>query len=62
MNFRNISIVIGREYLNKVKKKSFLIITFVVPVLLGAFCLLPSLLMLKTKEAAKKAKKKEEKK
>lgn len=54
MNFRNISIVIGREYLNKVKKKSFLIITFVVPVLLGAFCLLPSLLMLKTKEAAKK--------
>ena len=53
MNMRNIGVVISREYLNKVKKKSFLIITFVVPILLGAFCLLPSLLMLKTKEAAK---------
>ena len=53
MNLRNINIVIRREYLNKVRKKSFLIVTFVVPILLGALCLLPSLLMLKTKEAAK---------
>ena len=53
MNLRNISIIIRREYLNKVKKKSFLIITFVVPVLFAALCVVPSLIMLNTKEAAK---------
>ena len=33
MNLKKLNIIIGREYLNKVKKKSFLFITFGVPVL-----------------------------
>jgi len=54
MNPHIISIVIKREYLNRVKKKSFLVTTFVVPVLFAALCLLPSAIMLATKEEAKK--------
>lgn len=54
MKLRNISIVISREYLSRVKKKSFLIITFVAPLLFAALCLLPSLIMLGTKEDSKK--------
>lgn len=54
MNPHITGIVIRREYLNKVKKKSFLITTFVVPVLFAAICLLPSLIMFATKEEAKK--------
>ncbi len=53
MDTRTIGIVIRREYLNRVKKKSFLVITFVVPVLFAALCILPSVLMMSTKEAAK---------
>ena len=53
MNLRTISIIIRREYLNKVKKKSFLIITFLVPVLFVALCILPTLIMMGTKESAK---------
>lgn len=53
MNTRTIGIVIRREYLNRVKKKSFLVITFIVPVLFAAMCVLPSILMVKAKEAAK---------
>ena len=53
MNLRTISIIIRREYLNKVKKKSFLIITFLVPILFVALCLLPTLIMMGTKESAK---------
>lgn len=53
MKTRNIGVVIRREYLNRVKKKSFLVITFVVPVLFVALCCLPTLIMLNTKEAAK---------
>jgi len=54
MNPRIIGLVIKREYLNKVKKKSFLILTFVAPVLFAAMCVIPSLIMLGTKEEAKK--------
>lgn len=54
MNLHITSIVIKREYLNRVKKKSFLVTTFVVPVLFAALCLLPSLIMFATKEEAKK--------
>lgn len=54
MNLHRTSIIIKREYLNKVKKKSFLIITFVAPILFAALCLLPSLIMLKAKEEGKK--------
>ena len=50
MNFRTINLVIGREYSTRVKKKSFLILTFVVPVLFAVLCFLPSYLMLHTKE------------
>lgn len=54
MNFRIISIIIKREYLNKVKKKSFLITTFVVPILFAGLCILPSVIMFAAKEEAKK--------
>lgn len=54
MQFRNISIIIGREYLNRVKKKSFLIITFAAPILFAALCILPSVIMMGAKEEAKK--------
>ena len=52
MNMHRTNIIIKREYLNKVKK-SFLIITFVAPLLFAALCLLPSLIMLKAKEESK---------
>lgn len=45
MNLHRINIIIGREYLNRVKKKSFLIVTFLVPVLFAALCLLPALII-----------------
>ncbi|MBO4760682.1 MAG: ABC transporter permease, partial [Bacteroidales bacterium] len=47
MNFRTISTVISREYLTKVKKKSFLITTFVVPILFAAFFVVLEIIMLK---------------
>ena len=53
MNANKTGIIIRREYLNKVKKKSFLVITFLVPVLFVAMCILPSVIMLNAKEAAK---------
>ena len=54
MNLNIIGIIISREYLNRVKKKSFLVTTFVVPVLFAAICILPSLIMFAAKEEAKK--------
>ena len=54
MNFKKLGIVIQREYLNKVKKKSFLLITFLTPLLFAGLCILPSLIMLGAKEDAKK--------
>lgn len=53
MNLHTINIIIGREYLNRVKKKSFLVTTFVVPVLMAALCVVPILLMMNSKEKAK---------
>lgn len=53
MNLRTTGIIISREYLNKVRKKSFLVTTFLVPVLFAAMCLLPTLIMLGAKESAK---------
>ena len=50
MNLRIVSTVISREYLTRVKKKSFLLLTFLAPVLFAALCILPSLIMLATKE------------
>lgn len=54
MRLRNIGIVIRREYLNRVKKKSFLVTTFVVPILMAALVLVPVLLMMNSKEKTKK--------
>ena len=53
MNFRTVGLVIGREYNTRVRKKSFLILTFVVPILFALLCFLPSLIMLNTKEKTK---------
>ncbi len=54
MNISKLGIIIRREYLNKVKKKSFLIITFLAPILFAAIAVLPSVIMMGTKEEAKK--------
>ena len=53
MNMRKLGIIISREYLNKVKKKSFLLITFLAPLFFAALCLLPSLIMFGAKEDTK---------
>ena len=53
MNFKKLGIIIQREYLNKVKKKSFLLITFLAPVFFAAICILPTIIMMGTKEEAK---------
>ena len=54
MNFRNIGIIISREYMTRVKKKSFIVITFVVPVLFVILCTVPSLIMLLSKDSGRK--------
>ena len=36
MNLKKLGIIIQREYLNKVKKKSFLLTTFGVPILFAS--------------------------
>lgn len=54
MKFRNIGIIISREYLTRVKKKSFLLTTFLVPVLFAAVCILPSVIMFLAKDTGKK--------
>ena len=53
MNFKKLGIIIQREYLNKVKKKSFLLITFLAPILFAGICILPTVIMMGTKEEAK---------
>lgn len=53
MKIRNIGIIISREYLTRVKKKSFLLTTFLVPVLFAAMCILPSVIMFMAKDKGK---------
>ena len=53
MNIKKLGIIIQREYLNKVKKKSFLLITFLAPIFFAAMCILPTIIMMGTKEEAK---------
>ena len=53
MKLRNIGIIISREYLTRVKKKSFLLTTFLVPVLFAAVCILPSVIMMLAKDPGK---------
>ena len=54
MKMRNIKTIIGREYLTRVKKKSFLLTTFIVPILFAALCILPSVIMFMAKDTGKK--------
>lgn len=53
MDFRTIGVVISREYSTRVKKKSFLVTTFVVPILFAALCCIPALIMLFNKDEGK---------
>ncbi len=53
MKMRNISTIISREYLTRVKKKSFLITTFLVPILFAAMCILPTVIMFFAKDSGK---------
>ena len=52
MNFRTINTVIAREYLTKVKKKSFLLTTFLVPVIMAAAIVVMVLVMTKVGDRA----------
>lgn len=54
MKMRNINTIISREYLTRVKKKSFLLTTFLVPILFAAMCILPSVIMFMAKDTGKK--------
>ena len=54
MNLQKLGIIISREYLNKVKKKSFLLITFLAPLLFAGMAVLPTVIMIGAKEEAKK--------
>ena len=53
MKFRNIGTIISREYMTRVKKKSFLLTTFLVPVFFAAMCILPSVIMMSSKDKGK---------
>ncbi len=50
MNFRIIKTVIAREYLTRVKKKSFLVTTFLVPIIFAASMIAIGFIMAGTKE------------
>ena len=53
MNLNKLGIIISREYLNKVKKKTFLLTTFGVPILIAGIYVVLILIMLRAKEDAK---------
>ena len=53
MKIRNIKTIISREYLTRVKKKSFLLITFLGPVFFAAIAILPSLIMFMAEDKGK---------
>ena len=54
MKLRNLTTIISREYLTRVRKKSFLLITFLGPVFFAAVAVLPSIIMMLTDESEKK--------
>ena len=54
MKIRNIGTIISREYLTRVKKKSFLLTTFLVPIFFAAMCILPSVIMFMAEDSGKK--------
>lgn len=53
MDLRTVSVIISREYLTKVRKKSFLLTTFLGPVFFAALCILPSLIMFMAEDKGK---------
>ena len=53
MKLKNIKTIISREYLTRVKKKSFLLITFLGPIFFAAVCILPSVIMFMTEDKGK---------
>ena len=53
MNFKTIGIVISREYLNRVKKKSFIWTTILVPILVAGLTIGIMLAMMNTKDKVK---------
>ena len=54
MKLRNLNIIIAREYLTRVKKRSFLLITFLGPMFFAAIAVLPSLIMLMSSDDSQK--------
>lgn len=54
MNIRTVNVIIAREYLTKVRKKSFLLTTFLGPIFFAALCILPSLIMFMAEDTGKK--------
>ena len=54
MKLRNIKTIISREYMTRVRKKSFLLITFLGPIFFAAVCVLPGVIMNMTTEDTKK--------
>lgn len=53
MKIRNLNTIISREYMTRVRKKSFLLITFLGPIFFAAICILPSLIMTFSEEDTK---------
>ena len=53
MKLRNIKTIISREYLTRVQKKSFLLITFLGPIFFAAIALLPSIIMFMAEDKGK---------
>ncbi|MBR5835486.1 MAG: ABC transporter permease [Bacteroidales bacterium] len=53
MKMRNLKTILAREYMIRVKKKSFLLTTFLVPVFFAAMCVLPSVIMIMAKDKGK---------
>ena len=53
MNWKTIGIIISREYLNKVKKKSFIWTTLLVPILVAGLTIGLMVVMMNTKEKVK---------
>lgn len=53
MKLRNINTIISREYMTRIRKKSFLWITFLGPIFFAAVCVLPAIIMHMTSEERK---------
>ena len=53
MKMRNLKTILAREYMIRVKKKSFLLTTFLVPVVFAPMCVLPSVIMFMAEDKGK---------